>query len=234
MSQGWIKLHRKLLDNAISPKPDYAWLWVALLLLANHKDNEFIWNNKKIIIKKGQLLTGRFELSKKTGISESKVYRILKYLEIEQQIEQQTNNKYTIITIHNWEQYQETEQENEQPVNSQRTASEQPVNTNKNEENEKELKNVNKNSIDIKNIDNSETLKKKVDGYKPKSYMESKLAEWAKFLGEDSFAYLLGKSKQGHFGILEWAIGIMKETDLSKVDNLGSYFNKIVEDKINT
>jgi hypothetical protein len=65
----------------------------------------------------------------------------LKYLEIEQQIEQQKTTKFTIITILNWDRYQENEQQSEQQVNNKRTTSEQQVNTNKNVKNDKNVEN---------------------------------------------------------------------------------------------
>lgn len=140
--QGYIKLYRELLNNPIAKRPDYAWLWTTLLLKASHKEVKFIWNDEVVVLKPGQFITGRKQLSSETGISESKVYRILKYLKNEQQIEQQSNNKYTTITILNWKKYQESEQQIEQPVNNKRTTSEQPVNTYKNVKNDKNEKNT--------------------------------------------------------------------------------------------
>lgn len=84
------------------------------------------------------------------------------------------------------------------------------------------------------NIENKDKLKAKdfVDNFKPTSYEESKLVEWARFLGEESFPYLVGKHKQGYFWALEDSMGIMKETDLNGVSDRGKYFNRIVESKI--
>jgi len=141
MEKGYIKLHRTLLSNPIAKKPEYAWLWATLLLKATHKEVRFIWNEETVTLKPGQFITGRKQLSSETGISESKVYRILKYLKNEQQIEQQSNNNYTTITILNWEKYQDSEQQIKQPVNNGRTTDEQPVNTYKNVKNEKNKKN---------------------------------------------------------------------------------------------
>ena len=44
--------------------------------------------------------------------------RILNCFESEQQIEQQNNSKFRIISICNWDKYQNNEQQIEQPVNS--------------------------------------------------------------------------------------------------------------------
>ena len=143
-NNGWIKLHRKIEDNPISTKPDYFRVWIYLLTHANHRENTFIWNEGKITVKSGELITGRKEISKKTGVNESKVYRILKYLENEQQIKQQQTNKYTLVKILKWKDYQQEEQQNEQQVNNKRTTSEQQVNTNKNVKNEKNEENISK------------------------------------------------------------------------------------------
>lgn len=56
-------------------------------------------------------------------------------MKIGQQIEQQTSTKNRLITIINWNEYQQSEQQIEQQVNSNRTTSEQQVNTNKNDNN---------------------------------------------------------------------------------------------------
>ena len=92
-----------------------------------------IWLKNKILTRK--------QLSKLTGLHESKVQRILKYFENEHQIEQQTNAKFRIITICNWQIYQTSEQVSEHLLNNQQTASEQLVNTNKNDKNVKNEKN---------------------------------------------------------------------------------------------
>lgn len=139
---GWIKLHRKLLDNPkICQDSDYMNLWVQLLLLATHSEIPKVFNGRNTILKPGQLITGRIFLSKITKINQSKIERILKYLESEHQIEQQKTNVNRLITITNWNTYQESEQQVEHQVNNKRTTSEQRVNTYKNDKNEKNEKN---------------------------------------------------------------------------------------------
>jgi len=133
IEQGWIKLHRKMLDNPVVWKDsDHLAVWIYLLLNATHKDMDVLFKNKRITLKPGQLITSRKSIAKKLDISESKVHRVLKMLEIEQQIEQQTSNKNRLITIVGWNEYQSCEQQIEQQVNNNRTTSEQQVNTNKN------------------------------------------------------------------------------------------------------
>ncbi len=138
MSIGWISLHRKLLNNPIVCKDsDYMAVWIYLLLNATHAEYDTIFKGNRITLKAGQLITGRDVISKKFKINSSKTQRILKKLENEQQIEQQTSNVNRLISIVNWSEYQDSEQRNEQQVNNKRTTSEQQVNTNNNVNNAK-------------------------------------------------------------------------------------------------
>lgn len=149
MSQkGYIKLHRKILENPVVCKDsDYIAVWTYLLLNATHKEYPVIFAGEKILLQPGQLITGRKAIAEKFNISESKVQRILKSFEIERQIEQQNSNKNRLITIVSWSDYQSDEQQDEQPVNNKRTTTEQQVNTNKNVKNVKNKRNKEINNI---------------------------------------------------------------------------------------
>jgi hypothetical protein len=126
--QGWISLHRKILDNPLFKEPKALTLWVYLLLRANHKDTKAIIGNSSIDIKRGQFLTGRKSLAEATGIQESKIERLLKLFENEHQIEQQKKSKYRLISIVKYESYQGDEQQ----LNNKRTTTEQQLNTDNN------------------------------------------------------------------------------------------------------
>lgn len=124
--QGWVSVHRKMLDNPVVFKDaDHVAVWMYLLLNATHKECQVLFKGEKITLLPGQLITGRKAISDKLKISDSKVHRILKLFEIEQQIEQQTSNKNRLISIKNWDKYQFSEQQDEQQVNNNRTTSEQ-------------------------------------------------------------------------------------------------------------
>lgn len=126
---GWVKLHRGLSDHHIASDPNALSVWVHLLMLANHAETKRLINGRVITVMPGQILTSRKSLSAKTGVQESKVERILKMMQNEQQIEQHGTTKFRVISIRNWHEYQSAEQQSEQQVNSGRTASEQQVNT---------------------------------------------------------------------------------------------------------
>ena len=109
---GWISLHRKVLDNPIVCKDsDHLAVWIYLLLNVTHQERDTVFKGKRITLLPGQQLFGRQAISQCLKISESKVQRILKTFEREQQIEQQTGNKNRLISILNWTMYQNPEQQ---------------------------------------------------------------------------------------------------------------------------
>ena len=134
MNNGYIKLYRKTKDNPIIMKDgDHLSIWIYLLLNATHKELDVIFKKERITLKPGQLITGRKVISKILSINESKVERVLKLFESEQQIEQQKSNQNRLISIRNWVEFQTSEQRNEQQMNNECTTDEQRVNTNNNE-----------------------------------------------------------------------------------------------------
>ena len=135
---GYIKLHRKLLENPLMKKPAWAWLWVVLLLMANHKDEEFIFNGEVVKLKSGQFLTGRKQLSIKSGLPESTIEDILRFLESRQQIRQQKTSKHRIITIVKWGEYQSREKDFKKSDNNPTTIRQQ-ADTYKNDKNDKNI-----------------------------------------------------------------------------------------------
>lgn len=126
---GWLKLHRALSDHPIASDAQSLSVWIHLLMLANHVETKRQINGRIVTLAPGQLIASRKSLSAKTGVQESKVERVLKMLQNEQQIEQHGTSKYRVISIVNWRLYQTDEQEIEQQANSRRTTDEQHVNT---------------------------------------------------------------------------------------------------------
>lgn len=139
--EGWIRLHRKILDNPIVCKDSETFsIWLYLLLNATHQEVPAIFKGEKITLKKGQLITGILSISKKLLINKDKVQRTLKCFEIDKQIEQQTSNRNRLITILNWETYQSSDNQNDkQMINKCETTDKQ--NDNKQECNIQECNN---------------------------------------------------------------------------------------------
>jgi hypothetical protein len=135
-NSGWIKLHRKLLDNPITSKPNWLWLWIYLLLKANHEPNSIIWNGKPMVIERGQLLTGFHTLKKETRLTLQVTRSALEYLKTTHQITIKTTNKWSLITINNYDTYQEITHK----ITNQQQTNNKQITTNKNNKNDKNEK----------------------------------------------------------------------------------------------
>lgn len=109
---GWIAIDRTLMSHWCSSDPNFLAVWIWLLSEANWKDKKALINSRVIEMKRGQLIYGREAFSRKCGVSISKLRRIIKILQKEGMIDQQKTNKYTLITITKYEQYQGIDQQN--------------------------------------------------------------------------------------------------------------------------
>lgn len=138
--EGWVKIHRKILDNPVVCKDSETFsIWLYLLLSATHQEIPAVFKGEKITLKKGQLITGTLSISKKLKINKDKVQRTLKCFEIDKQIEQETSNKNRLISILNWEEYQNNDNENDkQMINKCETTDKQLI-TNKNVKNDNNI-----------------------------------------------------------------------------------------------
>lgn len=129
MSEGWIKLHRKMKEWEWATKPETSHLFIHILLNANHKDG----NWRGIPVPAGSYLTGRKSLSSKTGLSERQVRTALNHLKSTSELTIQSTNEYSIISVTNWNLYQQSDQ----PNANERPAIDQQSTTNKNDNNER-------------------------------------------------------------------------------------------------
>lgn len=97
MTEGYIRLERKLFDGNLAPRGRYsrteAWIW--LLLNANWHDG--LWCGIKV--KRGELITSQTKLAEKWHWSISNVNYFLNLRKLENRIEVKTTNQYTHIKI---------------------------------------------------------------------------------------------------------------------------------------
>jgi uncharacterized phage protein (TIGR02220 family) len=152
--EGWIKLHRAILDNDLWKSEPFSrgQAWVDLLLLANHKESFFYKRGNKVIVKRGQVGRSSVELSDRWKWSRTKINKFLKDLEKEQQIITHKSSVTQLLTIVNYDVYQEKEQQTGQQKNNRKTAEVQQKDTYKNEKKEKNDKEGEERSKDIVNV----------------------------------------------------------------------------------
>ena len=129
---GWLKLYRSILDSAVFQDAEILKVWIWLLCNVAFEQHDTICYGKVIHLKPGQIATGRKKIAQCTDLNENKVYRALTVLKSLGNIEIKSTNRYSIITIVNWDKYQEENVKrtsSEQQTNSKTTAEEQQDNS---------------------------------------------------------------------------------------------------------
>ena len=233
--EGWIKIHRKILENPIICKDCETFsIWLYLLLSATHQEIPAIFKGEKIILKKGQLITGILSISKKLKINKDKIQRTLKCFENDKQIEQQTSNKNRLITILNWEQYQNNNKQiDKQVINKCETDDKQLI-TNKNVKNDKNVKNG-RNNISASEETSSADTAKANSKHKYGEYgnvllkdeelqkLKEEYENWEELIKYlDEYIEMKGyKAKSHYLCIKKWVVDAVKKQNL-KINKSGT------------
>lgn len=103
---GWIKLHRSILESAVFDDLEILKIWIWLLCSVSYSSKTFIFNGSTVSVSAGQVATGRKKIAAQTGMDEARVYRALNVLKKMGKIDIKSTNKYSIISMVNWEKYQ--------------------------------------------------------------------------------------------------------------------------------
>lgn len=139
--QGWVKLHRSILDWEWYSDTNTFKVFMHLLLTVNHEEKKW----RGIVINAGQIVTSRANLAEQLNLGVQAVRTSLDKLKSTGELTIATTNKYTIITVTNWIKYQDTNQQvNQQLTNKQPTTNQQLTTTKecKNERRKEKKENI--------------------------------------------------------------------------------------------
>ena len=140
---GWIKIQRDITRHWLSQDMERLGRWLDLLCLANFEDGRVLVGSNLIELKRGQLATSFSFLAERWKCSKSTASKFVELLESDGMVERSTERRATILTICNYDSYQQKENESrtitEQLPNDCRTIAER----NKEEKEEKEIINNN-------------------------------------------------------------------------------------------
>ncbi|WP_064468254.1 hypothetical protein [Lederbergia galactosidilytica] len=180
---GWIKLHRKLLSSNIFQNEKLLKIFVYCLMKATHTEYQQIVGKQKVDLKPGQFVFGRRKAALELDMKESTVRDYIKTLKDDNVITITPTNKFSVITIVNWEFYQSKEDDDRQQNDSRMTAKGQQNDTyknGKNGENEKNKDNTlrSKLKFETHHMKLAELLFKKIKENNP-SAQEPNLESWA-------------------------------------------------------
>lgn len=144
--ESWFKVYRKIKKSFVWSNPYYLKLWLLILSKAKYKPDKFIFNGQEMYLNSGQLVTGRTAITAEMNegvkpaqvVNSTFVWRTLKKFESAEMLHIKSTAKYSVITVLNWDEYQQSEQ----LVDSYRTSSEHLTDTYKELKKEKKEKNI--------------------------------------------------------------------------------------------
>lgn len=147
MSEGWIKLHRELLDKSIwtCSTPVQKVILITLLMMANHEGREWEFKGKRIKLQPGQFITSLPAIAKLAGdgVSIRNIRTALKRFEEYEFLTDESTANGRLITICNWEHYQrgieESDRLTDRQVTDDRQTGDRRVTANKNDNNDNNI-----------------------------------------------------------------------------------------------
>jgi len=127
MANGWFCIWRKIEDNVSwSRGMEYRGLMITILQKANWKQGFFMGQK----VEPGQFPTSSANLATELKISRQKCQRMVSKLSDDGFISvSNVSNRFTMITVINWDVYQSTGKRGEQPPGNHRATGEQPPGT---------------------------------------------------------------------------------------------------------
>jgi len=134
----FITLHRKITQWEWYTDANTTRVFLHLLLLANHKETR--WRGE--VIERGQVLTGRHQLSRELRISERGIRTALDHLKTTNEVTIRATNHFSIITISNYCEYQDKKDRKrpaERPAERQSSDQQPTTSNNVNNDNNKTL-----------------------------------------------------------------------------------------------
>lgn len=137
---GWIKLYRKSLKSSVFDKPIVWKVWCWCLLKATHVEYKMPFKGADMVIESGQFVTGIEQASYELGMNPQQYRTAIKYLKSTNRITSKSTNKFTVITVENWDNFQSenlTNQQTNKPITNQQPTNNKPITTYKNNKNNK-------------------------------------------------------------------------------------------------
>lgn len=198
---GWFRFYRSTQFNKIWKHDPTAWrVFEALMLLCNRHNG--VWEG------------GRFQLSKFCSLKPTTTYQALKRLEKEKMVTLTSNNKYTIIYISKWIEYQSGDDTSERQQDDNRMTTKRQQNDTLTISKKKELRSKKDMSflfelIQIVNPKEKPTperqraLNGRLENYTNQEVLEAAVkfskSDWHRKNGEMSIDNLLAPSKFGRW-----------------------------------
>lgn len=103
---GWLKLHRKIIESEIFTDERLLQVWLGVLMRATYKDRKIKYGNQQKTLLAGQAWYCLRTEAKRLGVAHTTLREKLKYLEKSERVSYTSGPFGYIVTICNWDKYQ--------------------------------------------------------------------------------------------------------------------------------
>lgn len=124
MHRGFITLYRKIVDWEWYSDANVFRVFTHLILTANWEPRKW----KGVPVKRGQKITSIQHMAEETGLTEQSVRTAIKKLKLTGEITTKATNKYTLVTLINYDFYQDKEKQLTSELTSELTNEQQTTN----------------------------------------------------------------------------------------------------------
>ena len=240
MAGNWFKFYRDIFKNPIVTKShDMFFFWCWLLGNVCYEKKRVFFGGKDVELKPGQLFTTIPQMQAECDLSTMQVRGFLNLLKNNKQINTQISNKGQVITILNWQQYQEKQQTKQQTNNRQTTDKQQtnniPTNIKEVKEGEEGKKeNIAKSSPDDDVFSQAVELFQKNVALVTKSETVERIDCLLNDYGFQKFKYAVSEAKRNHARSIEYVEAICRRISNKKPsteDNIRKVEKEIAEGK---
>ena len=228
---GYLKLYRSMTTWEWYKDANTKIVFLHLLLNANWEPSRYMGHE----VPKGGLVVGRKSLAETLEISERQVRTALEHLKSTNEITIKTTNRFSIVTIVNWEKYQGCEEEttneatnstsNKRPANDQQMTTEEEyknirIKDDNNISYEKILNLYNECCPSLPRVTKITDARKKLINARLKDYSEEELEK--AFKESEASDFLTGRNGKWGGASFDW---IMNTNNIVKILE-GNYRNK--------
>jgi hypothetical protein len=128
MQRGYVKLWRRSIDNGWLQNHLLWSFWCWCLLKASHKQTEITVGYQRVVLEPGQFVFGRNNAAKELRASPQNIRTCVQTLTKTQNLTIKSTNKFSIISIINWESYQQDENKTNHQTNKPLTSNQPATN----------------------------------------------------------------------------------------------------------
>ena len=173
-SQGHIKIDRRILNWEWYTDSNMVHVFLHLLLTANYTDSRF----QGFLVKRGQVIIGRLKLAAALGLTERQIRTCLNKLKMTNEISIKTTNKFSVVTIVKYDDYQasskkidqQNDQQNDQQSTNDSPTNDQQATTSKKNKEGKEIKKLYRNNISLLEKENDSLISEYGDYFTNQCY----------------------------------------------------------------